>query len=189
MNEPKHFFTSDLHLDHKNITGPKISNWTACYRNFETKNEMNKVLLDNLNSTVGEDDILYFLGDFCFGGHVETPKWRKKINCKTIHFIKGNHDEKIHLYEECFTSIRDTRITNIEKQMIFMSHYPHRVWPDSHHGSFCLYGHTHAALEDFPWGKSMDVGVDAAYRFLGEYRPFSFEEIKEILDKRAKYGR
>ena len=47
-----------------------------------------------------------------------------------------------------------------------------------------LYGHSHDSLEYEAWGKSMDVGVDAAFRILGQYRPFSYEEIKAIMDKR-----
>ena len=34
------------------------------------------------------------------------------------------------------------------------------------------------------WGKSMDIGVDNAYRLFGEYRPFSLDEIKKIMDDR-----
>jgi hypothetical protein len=30
----------------------------------------------------------------------------------------------------------------------------------------------------------MDVGVDVAYRMFGEYRPFSLEEIINIMDKK-----
>jgi hypothetical protein len=31
---------------------------------------------------------------------------------------------------------------------------------------------------------SMDVGIDSAYRILGEYRPFSYDEIARIMAKR-----
>ena len=62
-----------------------------------------------------------------------------------------------------------------------------RVWNKSHHGAYHLYGHSHDSMEDKEWGKSMDVGVDSAFRILGEYRPFSFDEIKGILDKRELY--
>jgi hypothetical protein len=51
-------------------------------------------------------------------------------------------------------------------------------------GKPLLIGNSHDNLEHTSWGKSMDVGVPSAYRILGEYRPFSFEEIKTILDQR-----
>lgn len=47
-----------------------------------------------------------------------------------------------------------------------------------------LYGHSHDSMETEPWGRSMDVGVDSAFRILGEYRPFSYEEIKNIMETR-----
>ena len=65
-----------------------------------------------------------------------------------------------------------------------MSHYAHRIWDKSHHGVCHLYGHSHSSLEHIEWGKSMDVGVDNAFRLFGQYRPFSMEEVTEILDKR-----
>lgn len=35
--------------------------------------------------------------------------------------------------------------------------------------------------EEIKWGRSMDVGIDNAYRLFGEYRPFSFQELYEML--------
>jgi calcineurin-like phosphoesterase family protein len=145
---------------------------------------MNEALLANLNNMVGQDDTLYFLGDFCFGGHDLTPKWRARINCKNVYWMKGNHDAKQHLYKDHFTFAGDTLNVTIQGQPIFMSHYSHRIWEGSHKGYWHLYGHSHASAEAFPWGKSMDVGVDNAYRLFGEYRPFTFDEVKRILDKR-----
>ncbi len=56
----------------------------------------------------------------------------------------------------------------------------------SHHGAIHLYGHSHSSAEEgldkkFPGRRSMDVGIDNAYRLLGEYRPFSWDEIKHRL--------
>lgn len=147
---------------------------------------MDKVIIDNLNSTVKKEDVLYFLGDFCFGGHINTPEWRKKINCETIHFIRGNHDEKIHLYENYFTSLQNKKTIILKGQEIFMNHYPHKEWPNSIEGSLCLFGHVHDGLKDSLYHNSIDVGIDSAYRILGEYRPFSFEEILNEIEKHDK---
>lgn len=65
-----------------------------------------------------------------------------------------------------------------------MLHYSMRVWNGSHKGFIHLYGHSHSSLEHAPWGKSMDVGVDNAYRLFGEYRPFSLKEVVEMMSKR-----
>ena len=66
------------------------------------------------------------------------------------------------------------------------------TWDGSHQGVWHLYGHSHAAAE--PWAdahmagrRSLDVGIDNAYRLLGEYRPWSFEEIRELLGPRPGF--
>lgn len=73
--------------------------------------------------------------------------------------------------------------------MIVLSHYVQAVWNQSHRGAWMLYGHSHASAESWldaamPGRRSIDVGVDNAYRVLGEYRPFSFDELNEILSGR-----
>jgi hypothetical protein len=55
-----------------------------------------------------------------------------------------------------------------------------------------LYGHAHGSAEEWmdfymPGRLSMDVGVDNAYRVLGEYRPFSFPEISSIMKSRRGF--
>lgn len=176
------WFTSDLHFSHKNITGAGISSWKSGYRTFNSVHEMNSTITDTINKYVKEDDILYHLGDFCFGGHVKTPLYRKSLIVKTIHTLRGNHDENIDLYKDCFTSINDVLSIKHGQTKIFMSHYSHRVWLGSHKGVIHLYGHSHASIPDF--GKSMDVGIDSAYKLFGEYRPFHLSEIIDIMNKR-----
>ena len=51
-----------------------------------------------------------------------------------------------------------------------MSHYSHRVWSYSHHGSIHLYGHSHGNLPGF--GRSFDIGVDT-----NDMKPYSIDEI------------
>lgn len=177
------WFSSDFHFSHQNIAGAKVSNWTSGYRDFDNVHEMNKCLTQTINKYVKAEDILYFLGDFCFGGHKNTPTYRHSLVCQTIHLCRGNHDHHIDLYKDLFTSINDVMwCKERNDRPIFMSHYSHRVWEGSHKSYIHLYGHSHDSIPDY--GKSMDVGVDVAYRMFGEYRPFSIDEIIEIMDKR-----
>lgn len=176
------WFTSDTHFSHANISGPKVSTWKSGYRTFDSIHEMNKSLTDSINKYVKEDDILYHLGDFCFGGHQKTPIYRNLLNVKNIHLIRGNHDKNIDLYKEFFTSIDDVKYIQHARTKFFISHYSHRVWEGSHKNVIHLYGHSHGSIPDF--GKSMDVGVDVAFRKFGEYRPFHIDEIIDIMSKR-----
>lgn len=210
------FFVSDTHYGHKNITGSTISSWKDGYRCFNTIEKMNTAIVNGINSKVKQDDTLYHLGDWSFGGIDNIWNLYKQLICKNIHFIYGNHDDHIindrqlpncrriapyHqtivdgcpeageypdyvLSKQLFLTTNDVLTIDIGKQKIFMSHYAHRVWLGSHKGVWHLYGHSHGALEDKEWGKSMDVGIDNYCKLFGKYEPFSFEEIRTIMDKR-----
>jgi calcineurin-like phosphoesterase family protein len=141
---------------------------------------MNQELLHQINKTVGEDDELYIMGDFAWK---RPHTWFHKINCKTIHLTYGNHDNILSMESLPFASQDHYKEIMVDGQKIVMFHYAMRVWNGSHRGSFLLYGHSHNSIDN-TWGKSMDVGVDAAKELLGEYRPFSLSEITEILSQR-----
>lgn len=178
------YLSSDWHLGHANIAGPNTSVWKEGYRNFDSLHEMNKTIIDNINKTVKQEDTILFHGDFSFGGHTNIPNFRRQIFCQNIHFIRGNHDQHIHKYKEFFSSVQDYWEGTINGIPWVAMHYALRVWMGSHKGFLHTYGHSHASLERYPYGKSMDVGIDNAYRLLGEYRPFKFEEVYNILSKR-----
>jgi len=54
-----HWFTADFHLGHANII-------KYCERPFRNVLEMNRTIIKKHNERVKKDDIVYFLGDFCF---------------------------------------------------------------------------------------------------------------------------
>lgn len=179
------WFTSDLHLGHSNIAGPEVSNWKDGYRTFKTTEEMDYVLLKGINDHVSQDDTLYFLGDFCLSKRDKDVKiYRDRIVCKNIVFIKGNHDKPREILH-AFGHIYDYLEEDFDGIKFCMMHYALRVWNKSHRGSIHLYGHSHERLETEPWGKSMDAGIDNAIKLLGEWRPFSLDEILKIMEKRV----
>jgi calcineurin-like phosphoesterase family protein len=187
------WFTSDTHYSHSNIAGPSVSRWQRGYRDFNSVWEMNQALVDGINRYVKEDDILYHLGDWSFGGIHNIKLFRDSIVCQNIHLILGNHDQHIEDKEVkfhddsfiptgLFSSVQDVLHLEVGKTKLFLSHYSHRVWNGSHKGVIHLYGHSHGSIPDF--GRSMDVGVDVAYRMFGEYRPFNIGDITRIMENR-----
>jgi len=181
------FVTSDLHLLHKNISGPSRSQWKDGYRNFKDEYEMTDHLINQINKVVGPDDVLFNLGDFVFKDHKRIPEMRNRIICRNIHHIRGNHDQHIDKYVSSFTSLNDMIELDYHGNMFIMCHYAMRVWLGSHKGYMHLYGHSHNSLDKHPnqpWGRSMDVGVDSAYRLLGEYAPFNIKYVIDLLKKR-----
>lgn len=136
-------------------------------------------IINTINKYVAPEDTIYFLGDFSFADHKKIPELRARIACQNIVLIRGNHDHHINKYKDSFQGVYDVFTASLGKQQIFLSHYAHRVWAASHRGVWHLYGHSHGTIPDF--GKSMDVGIDVAYKMFGEYRPFNLEEIKSIM--------
>jgi calcineurin-like phosphoesterase family protein len=185
------WITSDTHYSHKNITGPEVSNWTSGYRNFLSINEMNAALVNGINKYVKENDVLYHLGDWSFGGAHNIKTFRDFIVCKNIHLIRGNHDQ--HIYDKLieyqneifnplslFSSVQDVCNVIIHNKKFFFSHYAHRVWNGSHKNVLHCYGHSHGTIPNYE--KSMDVGIDVAFKMFGEYRPFNIKEVIKILN-------
>jgi len=216
------FFTSDTHYSHTNIVRGE-SKWIkeeinkdhAGLRDFDTVKNMNDALVNGINSSVKEDDILFHLGDWSFGGIENIYDFRKRLNCKNIFLCFGNHDHHIvsnkplidketsdYVFQEnsslkyimnaqdLFVSasqileIKVQKTTKSKSDRFFLSHYSHRVWNKHHHGSYHLFGHSHGSLDHLMNGRSMDVGIDCAKKYYGEYRPFHINEIFDILDGR-----
>lgn len=216
----KIWFTSDTHYHHKNIVRG-TSEWIdsrnegngQSTRDFNTLEEHDNAIVNGMNKYVKENDTLWHLGDWSFGGIEQIWEFRRRLFCKNIHLVLGNHDHHIEnakILPNCkysnneFFTILDA-IEPAQKgfevgaqglfnsvqhvyngKSFFLSHYAHRVWDKSHHGRIHLYGHSHDSLDNKGeyWGKSMDVGMDSAFRIFGEYRPFSYEEIIEIMKER-----
>ena len=218
------FFTSDTHWGHKNICFGE-SEWddkTKSCRKFDTLQEMNETIVRKINSVVKEDDILYHLGDFSFGGINNIWEFRKQINCKNIHLILGNHDHNVKkdrdlpnvtvdelrhffkkdlfdptlCYEEpfnrpnaqrLFTSVQSQLELTIDKQKVFLSHFPWEEWELGDQGSYHLHGHCHGTRDYTDlnmYYRRKDVGMDS-----GEFKPYSWNEIKKELSQRKIYKR
>lgn len=189
----KLFFTSDTHYNHSNICRG-TTNWTdpVTCREFNTIDEMNDVLINNINDVVGEDDILFHLGDWSFGGFEQIEKFRSRLVCKNIHVILGNHDHHIERNKEGIQSIFSSvnkyleltvkwdsgKLGNGEKSFVLM-HYPIASWNNMARGAIHLHGHVHfEANERIGKGRMMDVGVDG-----NGLHPIQMQEVLRIMNK------
>jgi calcineurin-like phosphoesterase family protein len=178
------YFTSDCHFGHKNII-------EYCERPFDNVHIMDQVMFDRINETVGADDTLYMLGDFCYKGK-KPIEYRSRINCQDVHIILGNHDKRNDYKDDSqgFSSVQEVKEIIYCNQKIFLSHYPHRSWPSSHKGSYMLYGHVHSKLDNEDQTSkrlTLDVGVDNTINYgkiFGE--PWSFKEIQKLFNKRCQ---
>jgi len=162
------YFTSDTHYMHKNICRGTTSwsNAEDITRDFKTLDQMNDRIVNGINSTVGQDDILFHLGDWSFNGFERIEEFRNRINCRNIHLILGNHDHHIERDREgiqrLFSSVNQYTELEVNKEYNFvLMHYPIMSWNKMNDGVVHLHGHVHLSPDRrIGKGKMMDVGVD-----------------------------
>jgi hypothetical protein len=181
------FFTSDTHYNHKNICRG-VSNWEAKEktRDFSTIEKMNSSLVNNINSRVGQDDILIHMGDWSFGGFESIAEFRNRIVCKNIYLILGNHDHHIennredsksHFADVSNYSRLEVKTHKGDVLDFVLCHFPICSWHDLSKGVIHLFGHVHLTPNlKITQGKAMDVGVDGNNLY-----PYSLKEVLDIM--------
>jgi len=185
------WITSDPHYNHKNICR-SVTNWrtqdgdvpTYNTRDFQSIDQMNDALVNNINFKVGQNDTLIILGDIAFGGFESIGKFLDRLVCKNIHLVLGNHDHHIRNnrenIQELFISVSDYLQVRINNQDFVLSHYPFASWNGLNKGVIHLHGHVHLSNQN-KWGngKRLDVGVDG-----NGYFPYKITEIVHMMDRR-----
>jgi len=189
------FFTSDTHYNHANIC-KATSQWpdSSSVRDYNSLYHMNAVLIDSINQIVREDDILFHLGDWSFGGFDSIAEFRNQINCKNVHLILGNHDHHIENDKEgirsLFASVNHYLFLTIVqptggkhiKHRFVLCHFPIASWNGMGDGVMHLHGHVHLSEHSrVAKGRAMDVGVDG-----NDLNPNSLEEVLDLLKDRPK---
>lgn len=175
------YFTSDTHFGHKNIL-------QFCNRPWETVEEMNEALINNWNSIVKENDIVFHLGDVQLGGGNQLmDSIFPRLNGHII-LILGNHDphnlKLRHL--DLIDSAYEQLTIVIDGILCTLTHCPHGIPGKDPKHQFNLHGHLHS-INNIPSEECTvklrenhyDVGVDN-----NNYHPISFNDIKKKIYER-----
>lgn len=180
------FFTSDLHFGHKNIM-------RFCNRPYNSIEEMDEALINNWNSVVNENDIVFNLGDFAFA---TNRRWRELLSIlKGNHYlIMGNHDYTRYPGDsvmKLFKGVYSQLLLKIDNRYVYLNHFPFLCYGGSYrepyNAVYNLFGHVHSGPNSsgldtdrltnlFPY--QYDVGVDN-----NNYTPVSWNKVKEIINK------
>lgn len=190
----KIFFTSDTHFGHKNICRG-VSFWPPeNTRDFDTVQEMNDEMLLGINNIVGEDDILFHMGDFSFDGFENIEYFRKQIKCRNLHLLLGNHDHHIRKNHDgirsLFSSVNDYLHLQVNvrqgnettKRFFVLCHYPIASWDGLGSGTMHLHGHVHFKEGDaVGQGRMLDVGMDG-----NGLEVWSLDNVLRTLEYRPK---
>lgn len=132
------YYISDLHFCHANII-------RFDERPFKNTFEMEQTIINNWNNKITKDDMVYILGDFCWGKEDDWLRILDQLNGAKV-LIRGNHDLKhpTAKLKSKFRKICDYEEIKDNGRTIIMSHYPILFF--NHSGNrnawhFC--GHTH----------------------------------------------
>lgn len=191
------FFFSDPHYNHSNICRA-TTNWTDAEdmtRDFKSLEHMNNTIVYSINSMVGENDIVFCLGDWSFGGFDKIEEFRSRIACKNIHLVLGNHDEHLERNKndvrKLFSSVNhyvnlDLRRPStktkgmVDKYKMVLCHFPIASWDGMEKGSMHLHGHTHLPKDlKVSAGRAIDVGMDG-----NDMQVYSLDDIIRLIKHR-----
>jgi len=153
--------------------------------------EMDETMIANWNRVVGENDIVFHLGDFCMGGSAKWTNVLNRLNGK-IYLIIGNHDMK-NLKQSCsdrFEKVAMQMYIEVDKQKIYLNHCPFLCYGGAYRDTWQLFGHVHtnknntgidAPRLEMLFPTQYDVGVDN-----NNFTPVSFEQVKAIIQKQVE---
>lgn len=184
VDPEKIFFTSDTHFSHKNVI-------EFCNRPFSSITEMNEKIIENWNSVVTNDSLVFHLGDFAFSSN--WHQFLDKLN-GNVCLILGNHDIRDwrNSLEGLFTAVFREFDLMIDGQKIILSHYPLFCWQGCNKTAgavWNLHGHIHSGpfrgdnvdqdisrYNQYKLPNQYDCGVDN-----NDFTPISFPLLKKKL--------
>jgi calcineurin-like phosphoesterase family protein len=177
------FFTSDTHFGHANII--RYSS-----RPFADADAMDEALIARWNATVGDDDVIYHLGDFTLrgGGAARRIFARLRGRIRVLGY-PWHHDHAwlpAGLGPSSYLSasghaveilppmvVLDERVDG-RRRVLALCHYPMAQWDRRHHGAWHLHGHSHGTHRGD--GALLDVGVDCH-----DFTPVALDALPALL--------
>lgn len=174
------YFTSDLHLNHMNIL-----RYESESRPFNTIEEMNQAIIDNINKIVKAWDTLFILGDIFMGPKEKAYGWLEQIKCRNVTIVLGNHDSnewKQEYYRSLGWSVANFVTVEHNCFRFFCHHYPIEETGQNLYTKqdIYLYGHLHSkAPKGLQDDNTYHVGLDTNNLY-----PVSIEQIiKEYYER------
>ena len=83
----------------------------------------------------------------------KAPRLREILGRLNGHILlaEGSHDNEALKCADRFEAISDTFLLHCRawEAYIFVAHHCHKVWPQSHHGSWHIHGHSHGGLDEY----------------------------------------
>lgn len=189
------WFTSDLHIGHKNILKHqpnRIKHMSLSSENDIEKHD--KWLINYWNRTVKRNDIVYICGDFIMGNKQFTEKVLKQL-VGNKHLILGNHDRNwidLSRYFQSVSFIKELKFKPEnypflkETFELTLQHYAMLIWNKKHYGACQVMGHSHGSLDAYNELQNdlrVDVGFDSK---LANFEFVSLEKLYNYFKEKTK---
>lgn len=142
--------------------------------------------------------------------YYKLKEFREKLRCANLCLVWGNHDKRLQWWRKSkYSPITKKQFYDIfdfadhrytirwNRHKIIVDHYPMLSWESIARNAWQLHGHCHGNLEPWKWDnlphiKQFDVGIDAVQPVMSkkrnakpeDYRPWTYEDIKNIMDDR-----
>lgn len=181
------WFTSDTHFGHDKVL-------EFADRPWRSMDAMVRDMVANINARVALNDELYILGDYSYKMSVaDAYDLRKRILCKKVHLVPGNHDKDWTQPAVAGAFIVEPPICvlKVDGLKLVLSHFPMADWQSMSHGSWHLHGHIHGSRDGYNLMNlkqgllRYDVGVDA-----NAYTPVSLDELRDwFAEVEEPFGR
>ncbi|MHB1549880.1 MAG: metallophosphoesterase family protein [Vulcanimicrobiaceae bacterium] len=112
------WFTADTHFGHENII-------RYCSRPYDRVGQMDFDLARRWNEVVGDDDLVYHLGDFAMGKPDRWPAYRAELRGRII-LVRGNHDRYLERVADAmrYEEVLINAVVEVEGVRCWLNHYP-----------------------------------------------------------------
>lgn len=181
------WFTSDLHIGHKNII--KHCPQRAIEGGFDPEDIVahDRWIIEKWNNTVKKQDIVYINGDFIIQSRDYAVRILSQLKGKK-HLILGNHDKACQNLDNFFESITQIKEVRFKKENfdfleedfdIVLCHYPMMTWNKKPYGASMVHGHCHNRLTEVN-NESKELRVDVGWD--SDIANFNLVNLKQIFN-------
>lgn len=173
------FVISDTHFNHANILNFVNFKCEKVRPEFNSVEEMNEHMIDRWNSVVGDNDVVYHLGDVYFGASANEKSNRSILSRLRgrKYLCLGNHDNPADpvLYEY-FKKV--TFWNYLKEHGVALSHIPlhESTLGEARHGRDTINIHGHIHRNDPPSPRHINVSV--------EWVNYTPREVTELIKDR-----
>ena len=170
MPDRKVFVTADQHFGDRDLMLYEA-------RPFTDVEEMDEEMIRRWNSVVGEEDLVWHIGDFCGDGPERCRQLLQRLNGHK-RLVMGNHDRYLTPaqwrsagFEECY----DYPV--IFRGFFILSHEPLYTCPSMPYAN--LFGHVHS----MPVYRTISPRGACVCVERHDYKPVLLEELREQMHK------